>query len=193
MTITDQIARFFATRGGSEYGGECVTQLEHALQCALLAEQDGASVELVAAALLHDIGHLLHDLPADAPDSGIDDHHENSGYRFLEKHFMPAVTEPVRLHVAAKRYLCAMDHDYQAQLSPPSLVSLQLQGGQMTEAECREFRENPYWQNALQLRRWDDLAKVERLPTPSLEHFLATVSRIAIGQPHHQSDPQAPV
>ncbi len=182
MNITDQIAHCFATRGDSEYGGESVTQLEHALQCALLAEQAGASGELIVAALLHDIGHLLHDLPADAPEHGIDDHHENSGYRFLEKHFAPAVTEPVRQHVAAKRYLCSVDPDYQAQLSPPSLLSLQLQGGKMSDDELSAFRATPHWQDALRLRRWDDLAKEVDLVTPDLQHYLPLIEQALIEQ-----------
>ncbi|MCA9134464.1 MAG: HD domain-containing protein [Planctomycetales bacterium] len=178
MSISTELAILFAERGDSEYGGEPVTQLEHALQCARLAERERASPALIVASLLHDVGHLLHELPVDAPEQGIDDHHENSGYRYLEKHFSAAVTEPVRLHVAAKRYLCTMDSDYTAQLSPPSLVSLELQGGKMSEAELSEFRTSPYWQDALRLRRWDDLAKEVDLETPPLEHFLKWVEQL---------------
>ncbi len=177
--ITRQIAGCFAKKGDSEYGGENVTQLEHALQCAFLAEQSGAARELIVASLLHDIGHLLHDLPDDAPDQGIDDHHENSGYRFLEDNFSPAVAEPVRLHVAAKRYLCTVDAAYEGQLSEPSLVSLRLQGGKMSEEELAEFRKSPYWEDALSLRRFDDLAKVVDLKTPSLEHYLPIIDQVA--------------
>jgi phosphonate degradation associated HDIG domain protein len=179
LNIIEQISHCFATRGDSEYGGESVTQLEHALQCAWLAEQAGASPELTVASLLHDIGHLLHDLPDDAPEQGIDDHHENSGYRFLERHFSLAVTEPVRLHVAAKRYLCTVDPQYEAQLSPPSLLSFQLQGGCMSAAELAEFRASVYWEEALSLRRWDDLAKVVDLSTPDLKHYLPLISQLA--------------
>ena len=179
MNIAELVAQCFATKGDSEYGGENVTQLEHALQCAWLAEQAGATRELVVAALLHDIGHLLHDLPDDAPDHGVDDHHENSGYRFLEKYLPPAVTEPVRQHVAAKRYLCTVDETYQAQLSPPSLLSLKLQGGLMSPDELTEFRSSPFWQDSLQLRRWDDLAKIAALPTPDLQHYLPFVAELA--------------
>ena len=180
MNIAEEISKCFAARGDSEYGGESVTQLEHALQCAWMAEQAGAMPELIVASLLHDIGHLLHDLPADAPDHGIDDHHENSGYRFLQKHFTPAVTEPVRQHVAAKRYLCTVEPAYLAQLSAPSLVSLKLQGGKMSEAELAEFRSSPHWDDALSLRRWDDLAKVVDLPTPDLQHYLPMISQVAL-------------
>lgn len=182
MNITQQIAHCFATRGDSEYGGESVTQLEHALQCAHLAEQENATTELIVAALLHDIGHLLHDLPVDAPDQGIDDHHENSGYRFLEKHFSNAVTEPVRQHVAAKRYLCTVDADYQAQLSEPSLVSLRLQGGLMSSEELQAFTASEFWQDSIRLRRWDDLAKVVDLKTPDLQHYLPMIEQVALSK-----------
>ncbi len=178
MTISARIVKLFQQRGDSEYGGEAVTQLEHALQCAALAEQENVPDSLVVAALLHDVGHLLHELPDDAPDSGVDDHHENSGYHFLKSHFSPAVTEPVKLHVAAKRYLCAVDADYRSSLSQASQVSLELQGGEMTEAEREEFRENTHYEAALRLRKWDDTAKDPEATTPSLEHFAACIDRV---------------
>ncbi|MEM8677903.1 MAG: phosphonate degradation HD-domain oxygenase [Planctomycetota bacterium] len=173
--IPEQIADLFDRRGDSEYGGEAVTQLEHALQCAQLAEQAGASDALVVAALLHDIGHLLHDLPDDAPDEGIDDRHEASGYHFLREHFEEAVSAPVRMHVAAKRYLCTVEAEYLAQLSPPSLLSFELQGGMMDPAELDEFRNSPHWEAAVQLRRWDDAAKSPGAATPSVAHYLPRV------------------
>ena len=177
--ITQQLQQLFADRGESEYGGEAVTQLEHALQAAQLAEQASATASLVVAALLHDVGHLLHDLPEDAPDDGIDDRHETSGHRFLQKHFRSDVSEPVRLHVAAKRYLCTKDPSYLAQLSEPSIVSLQLQGGSMSREELDEFESSPYWREALELRRWDDLAKVVGLKTPDLDHYLPLITAVA--------------
>ncbi|MEO8268401.1 MAG: phosphonate degradation HD-domain oxygenase [Aureliella sp.] len=179
MDITQHIAQCFATRGDSEYGGENVTQLEHALQCAHLAEQAGASTELVVAALLHDIGHILHELPDDAPEQGIDDHHEHSGYRFLQKHFSSAVTEPVRQHVNAKRYLCTVDSEYQSKLSEPSLVSLRLQGGLMSPREQQDFTTCEHWQDSVSLRRWDDQAKVTDLQTPDLQHYLPMIEQTA--------------
>lgn len=171
--VQQEIAELFRRRGASLYGGEGVTQLEHALQAALLAEQAGALPPQILAALLHDIGHLLHDLPDDAPDRGVDDVHEQLGYEWLIERFGPEVSEPVRLHVVAKRYLCAVDPGYQATLSPPSLLSLQLQGGPFTAEEVRQFERHPYFRESVELRRWDDLAKVEQLDTPAIDHFLA--------------------
>ena len=168
---TSTVIALFAMHGASEYGGEAVTQEEHALQCAELAAADGAPATLIAAALLHDIGHLLHDLPADAPERGIDDLHEALGGRWLESRFVPAVTEPVRLHVAAKRYLCATEPAYEAALSAPSRVSLGLQGGPFTPDEVAAFEQNPYFRDALRLRRWDDTGKVDGLVTRAVAEF----------------------
>jgi phosphonate degradation associated HDIG domain protein len=171
-SVIKTVFDLFRRRGGSLYGGEAVTQLEHALQAAHMAERAGAEPALVTAALLHDVGHLLHDLPADAPDKGIDDVHEKLGDAWLRRHFVPAVCDPVRLHVAAKRYLCAVEPVYLASLSEPSRLSLQLQGGPFAEAEAREFEREPFFRESVALRRWDDLAKVAGLPTPDLGHFL---------------------
>lgn len=179
MSCADQILELFAKRGDSQYGHEAVTQREHALQCGFLAEQSGASASLIVAALLHDIGHLLHELPDDAPDQGIDDKHENSGYAFLNRHFDPRVSEPVRLHVAAKRYLCTVDENYENQLSEPSRISLALQGGTMSAEELENFRDQPYWEEAVRLRHWDDLAKVTDLPTPGIDHFRQYIDQLA--------------
>jgi phosphonate degradation associated HDIG domain protein len=175
-TMADTIADLFRRKGGSLYGGESVTQLEHALQAAQLAEQTGATPASIVAALLHDVGHLLHDLPDDAPDDGIDDVHERLGDHWLRKAFEPAVCDPVRLHVAAKRYLCTVDSEYQASLSPASLQSLHLQGGPFNRQEAREFEAEPYFKESVELRRWDDLAKEPGLETPSLAHFLTYLS-----------------
>lgn len=112
IPTVDDIVHLLEACGDSQYGGERVSQIEHALQSATLAENQQASIELIVAALLHDVGHLLHQLPDDAPDVGIDDHHEASGYHYLKKLLPAAVTEPVRLHVPAKRYLCKVDEDY---------------------------------------------------------------------------------
>uniref|UniRef100_A0A7C2P853 HD domain-containing protein n=1 Tax=Schlesneria paludicola TaxID=360056 RepID=A0A7C2P853_9PLAN len=168
---TANVLELFRQRGGSLYGGEAVTEQEHALQAAWLAEQAGAPPALIVAALLHDIGHLLHNLPEDAPDHGIDDRHEHSGASWLRRYFGPEVAEPVRLHVAAKRYLCAVEPRYLQQLSAPSQLSLRLQGGAMSPEEVHDFERHPHAQAAVRLRHWDDAAKIAGLETPLLEHF----------------------
>jgi phosphonate degradation associated HDIG domain protein len=167
----EQILRLFRERGGAAYLGEPVSQTEHALQAAWAAERAGATSALVAAALLHDLGHLLHDLPEDCARSGIDDSHEERGARWLADCFGPDVVGPVRLHVPAKRYLCATEPGYFERLSEASVVSLRLQGGPLTAAQAAAFREDPHAEAAVALRRWDEAAKVAGLPTPSLDHF----------------------
>ena len=161
----------FRLRGDSEYGKEAVSQIEHALQTAYAAEQMGGSPQFVTACLLHDVGHLLHDLPEDAPDHNIDDEHEQLGAAWLYEYFLPEVVEPIRLHVAAKRYLCAVDSEYFSRLSPPSVQSLELQGGPMTPAQASHFESHPHFKSAIALRRLDDQAKIPNLPTPPLSHY----------------------
>jgi phosphonate degradation associated HDIG domain protein len=180
--ILTRIELFFAERGAEEYHGEAVTQLEHALQSAAAGEREGASSELIVAALLHDIGHLLQSHGEDAAERGIDDRHESLGQRFLQKHFGRAVTEPVRLHVAAKRYLCAVEPEYLARLSPASRRSLELQGGPMSRSEAATFEGEEFYREATQLRRWDDMAKVPGLPTPKLEQFRDRIERALQGK-----------
>jgi phosphonate degradation associated HDIG domain protein len=173
--ITEQIIHLFNTNGGSMYGGEDVTQLEHALQCATLAKQNNASNELITASLLHDIGHLLHDLPDDASDNGIDDVHEELAAKYLEQHFKKSVVEPVKLHVQAKRYLCAVADGYFKSLSEPSKISLGFQGGIMNQNEVIEFEKNEFFKDAVALRKWDDLAKDATLASPSLDTFINAI------------------
>jgi phosphonate degradation associated HDIG domain protein len=168
---TLEILRLFREHGSSQYGREAVTQLEHALQAAFLAERENAEPALIVAALLHDLGHLLHTLPDDAPDQGVDDRHEALAAKWLTKRFGPAIIEPVGLHVEAKRYLSATDPGYHGQLSPPSALSLELQGGPMTEEESRRFEGHRSFAAAVRLRRWDDAAKIVGLATPPIEHF----------------------
>lgn len=169
--IVAEIIDLFRARGDSGYGHEAVTQLEHALQAATLALENNATSELIAAALLHDIGHLLHELPDDAPDQGIDDHHERVGFHFLKSHFGPATYEPVKMHVDAKRYMCLARPGYYETLSEPSQVSLRLQGGPMDAEEANQFESNPHYQAAVELRIWDDTAKDPEKKTPPLEAF----------------------
>lgn len=177
-----EVLTLFAQHGGSQYGGEAVSQLEHGIQAAAWAEREGATPELITAALLHDVGHLLHSLPDDAPDNGVDDLHEVLGAEWLDKRFPATVLEPVRMHVDAKRYLCAAEPNYRAGLSEPSELSLQLQGGPMNKAECEAFRANPHFEAAVRLRRWDDLAKDPEMETPSLEHFMQYVEQASSRQ-----------
>ncbi len=169
--ITQQILDLFENNGSSMYGGEEVTQLEHALQCAELARIHYATDELVTAALLHDIGHLLHDLPDDASDNGIDDMHELLGEKYLTQHFKLGAVEPVKLHVQAKRYLCATEPGYHEALSAPSKISLEFQGGVMDQIEVEAFEKNEFYKDAVALRRWDDLAKDPNLVSPPIESF----------------------
>jgi [1-hydroxy-2-(trimethylamino)ethyl]phosphonate dioxygenase len=183
MSIIDQIISLFRQRGDAMYGGEAVTQTEHALQTAHLAERSGSPSTLIAAALLHDFGHLVHDLPEDAADLGMDDAHEALGARWLADHFGLSVTEPGRLHVAAKRYLCAVDEDYLARLSPASVQSLALQGGPMSDAEIRAFEKLPFAADAVKLRRWDDQAKIPGLEVPGLAHYRHHLDSTRSGAP----------
>jgi len=168
--IVDEIMGNFAARGGRHYG-EQVTELQHALQCATFAQRNGESPNLVAACLLHDYGHLLHDLGEDIADKGVDARHEEVGANWLKRHFVEEVVEPVRLHVAAKRYLCWKEADYLAGLSEASLLSLKLQGGPMNDEEGREFEALPHCDAAVRLRRYDDMGKVTDMETPAVTEF----------------------
>jgi [1-hydroxy-2-(trimethylamino)ethyl]phosphonate dioxygenase len=169
--IIQEIFDAFAAHGDQLYIGEPVSMTEHMLQAAQAAERDGASPSLVAAALLHDFGHLIHDLPDDSAEHGVDTRHEEVGAAYLGRYFVPAVVEPTRMHVAAKRYLCAVDPGYLAQLSPASILSLKLQGGPFTPEEARAFEALPFAQEAARLRRYDDAAKIAGDQTPGLEHY----------------------
>ncbi len=175
--LVERITRLFEQRGDNMYAGEPVTQTEHALQCAMQAEQVGASAAMIAAALLHDVGHLLHDFDEDCAEQGIDDRHEQLGAEWLQEHFGPDVSEPVRLHVPAKRYRCSVDQAYHDRLSDASKLSLRLQGGPMVADEASKFREHPFFGDAIQLRTWDEAAKATNLETPTLAHFLTYVEQ----------------
>jgi phosphonate degradation associated HDIG domain protein len=171
VRVIDEVFSLFIDRGQGAYFGEAVTETEHALQCAYLAEESGAGSELIAAALLHDVGHLLHGLGEDVAGQGRDGRHEEGGAAWLARHFGSAVVDPVRLHVAAKRYLCAVEPHYHAGLSPASRLSLGLQGGPFTPDEVRSFEQGPWFRSAVAVRRWDDAAKVPGLAVPGLEHY----------------------
>ena len=171
MNVVDEIFRIFENRGDQAYFGEPVSQKEHALQSAHQAEQEGAEQSLIVAALLHDIGHLVHGMGEDIADQGVDARHEDAGEAWLARHFPPEVTEPVKLHVAAKRYLCRINRAYLDQLSPASQQSLALQGGPFSEDGAREFERHRYYHQAVRLRTWDDRAKTPGLAVPDLEHY----------------------
>jgi [1-hydroxy-2-(trimethylamino)ethyl]phosphonate dioxygenase len=179
MNVVEEILQIFESRGDDAYFGEPVSQKEHALQTAHRAEQGGAPPALVVAALLHDIGHLVHGLSEDIADRGLNGRHEEAGEAWLTRHFPPEVTEPVKLHVAAKRYLCRVDPEYLAHLSPASVQSLALQGGPFSDAEVHEFEDHRYFREAIRLRRWDDLAKIPGLEVPGLEHYRSKVEQAA--------------
>ena len=172
------IADIFERRGADSYLGEAVTMSEHMLQAAQLAEAAGAGDELVAAALLHDIGHYTSEFPADAQDQGIDNRHNEAGAVVLAPFFPRLVTDCVRHHVPAKRYLCATDPGYFARLSEASVLTLKLQGGPMGAAEVEQFRRQPHLDDILRVRIWDDEAKVAGRPTPSFAHYAPILQRV---------------
>ncbi|MEO1490701.1 MAG: HD domain-containing protein [Pseudomonadota bacterium] len=177
-TIIPFLAEIFARRGAEEYLGEPVSISEHMLQGAQLAKDAGATEEVIAAALLHDVGHFTHDFPTDAADQGIDSQHEEAGAAILAAHFPKVVVDCVRYHVAAKRYLCATDPAYFARLSEASVLSLKLQGGPMSKDEVQAFADNPDLEAVLQVRIWDDEAKIPGKPTPGFAHYAPLLQRV---------------
>jgi phosphonate degradation associated HDIG domain protein len=182
MSVVDQLFTLFRQTGNGLYFGEAVTETEHALQSAHLAEQNGAAPELIAAALLHDVGHLLHGLPEDVAVHGIDGRHEDAGAAWLGRYFGPPIVDPVRLHVTAKRYLCAVEPDYHADLSEASQRSLCLQGGPLSPEEVARFEQEPWFHSAVALRRWDDAAKVPGLVVPALDHYRSCLEAVLLRQ-----------
>ena len=177
----EAIRRVYATGADALYGGEAITQQQHALQCAALARAAGAGPALIGAAFLHDIGHLLHGLGEDCAERGIDDRHEVSGAALLARGFPPEVSEPVRLHVDAKRWLCHAEPAYHASLSPASQHSLGLQGGVFSIAEADAWIAREHAPAAVALRRWDDLAKDPQASVPGLDRVWPLVAALANG------------
>jgi phosphonate degradation associated HDIG domain protein len=179
-TLQDELAEIFARRATGRYGLERVSQLQHALQTAAQAEAAGAAPALMLASLLHDIGHLVHRLGENPAADGVDNRHEMLGAKWLAKRGLPAaVTEPVRLHVAAKRFLCGTEGDYFARLAPDSVLSLKLQGGPMGADEAAVFRDLPYAEDAVALRRFDEAAKDPHAVTPDAAHYLKLLDALA--------------
>jgi phosphonate degradation associated HDIG domain protein len=179
MTTCEELLSIYARRGSAAYFGEAVTVAEHSLQAAYFAQLSGASDALVVATLLHDIGHLIEPMPDDIADWKTDACHELIGSRWLAARFGPAVWEPVRLHVPAKRYLCATDSAYISRLSAASVQTLRLQGGPMSAAEIAAFEAQPYRREAVLVRQWDDQGKIAGLRTPDFTHYRALIDRLA--------------
>jgi phosphonate degradation associated HDIG domain protein len=180
MLSIEDIEELFRRRGGEQYSGEPVTQLQHALQSAALAEAEGADDELVTAALLHDLGHLVHDLGETPTLRGVDDVHQYIALPFLRGLFPDRVLDAVKLHVDAKRWLCATRPGYHEALSDDSKRSLVLQGGVFDASQAEAFAALPGGQEAVRLRIWDDLAKSAVAVTPPLSHFLARARRCTL-------------
>jgi predicted HD phosphohydrolase len=178
-TVASDILLLYSQRRLAAFFGETVSPLQHALQCAYLALRADASDSMVAATLLHDIGYQLLESRDRRLDWGIKDCHEELGALWLERHFDLAVTEPIRLHGTAKRYLAATEPNYLQGLSEPSRVRLLLQGGAFSRREAKQFESLPYFDDAIQLRRWDDEAKQAGLRVPSLSAYLPLLHSLA--------------
>jgi [1-hydroxy-2-(trimethylamino)ethyl]phosphonate dioxygenase len=171
LDTVDRVFEVLATGGGTAYFGEPVTVLEHSLQAAWIIQRGGGQETLVAAALLHDLGHLLHVEGEDAAHRGLDTRHEELGVAALAGHLPAAVLDPIRMHVAAKRYLCFAEPGYLKALSPASVESLALQSGPMTAREAEAYLAAPHAREAVRLRRADDAAKTAGLAVPALETY----------------------
>ncbi len=171
-TLRREIEELYGTRGHRRYDLEEISQLQHALQTATMAEQQGEPPAIVLAALLHDVGHMVHGLGENPAAEGIDGRHEIAGANWLAARLPASVSEPVRLHVAAKRYLCGTEPGYTEILAPDSVLSLRLQGGPMTADEAARFRALPFAEDAIRIRRMDDAAKDLTAKTPDVAHFL---------------------
>lgn len=191
LSLAD-IETLFATHGAAQYSGEPVTQLEHALQTARLAEMAGADDELVTAALLHDLGHLLADEGESPTLRGIDDRHQYFALPFLRGVFGERVLDAIRWHVDAKRFLCASRPGYRESLSDDSKRSLELQGGVFDPQEAAAFIARPHADDAVALRLWDDLAKAPEMTTPPLSHYLARARRCMLSASDAGSDFESP-
>lgn len=170
--LREEIRDIYLGNAKRPYGLYGINQLQHALQSAAHAEAQALSSPLVIACLLHDVGHMIHDLGEAPAEDGVDDLHEALGAEWAATRFPPPVSEPIRLHVAAKRYLCSVEPGYQASLSKDSLISLALQGGVMDSAEQLAFLHETFADQAITLRRIDELAKDKNAVTDDLDAFL---------------------
>ena len=174
----DDVLRTYRVPGHRHYG-EDVTELQHALQCAAFARQAGEPPVVIAAALLHDYGHLCHQFGEDIANHGVDARHEHVGYQKLKPLFTEDIVDACRLHVAAKRYLCWKEPAYLDGLSDASRTSLHLQGGPMNADEAREFESEPHFDLAVRVRRYDDMGKVPEMATPDLDSFIPLLQTFA--------------
>jgi [1-hydroxy-2-(trimethylamino)ethyl]phosphonate dioxygenase len=179
MTLdASNLGRILERRGGDSYLGEDVTMLEHMLQAATLAEAENADDELVAAALLHDIGHYTGEFPEELA-LEVNNHHDEGGAAVLAPFFPARMVDCVRNHVAAKLYLCAVDSAYLDKLSPASVRTMELQGGPMSPMQVAAFESNSAFADAVRVRQWDDQAKVADQKTPDFRHFKPMLQRLA--------------
>ena len=177
-TVVAFLGDIFDRRGGEEYLGEPVTMAQHMLQGATFAEQQGLGEDIIVAALLHDIGHFTSEFGTYSTDDTHDRHHEEAGAQVLAAFFPTLVTDCVRYHVAAKRYLCATRPSYFDRLSAASVHTLNLQGGPMSADEVAAFETNPNLAEIIQVRYLDEAGKVADMITPDYAHFAPMVQRV---------------
>ena len=177
--IVEEIFAAFAVSGHMDYG-ENISMQEHMLQAACVAEQKGEDDAVIVATLLHDYGHLVCNMPNNTFLDGVNNFHEEAGANALERWFGEDIVGAVRLHVDAKRYLCAATPDYMDKLSAASITTLEVQGGPMNEDEMAAFREKPGHKLALKVRVYDDMGKEPQMERPELEHYRAMLKRTLI-------------
>ena len=169
MHIVDVIIKYYKTNNDL-YIGEKITISDHMIQTAMLAEKNHSSKSLICVCLLHDFGHFVLEKPDILPSKSLDGKHEEIGFNFLKNYFMPEITEPIRLHVQAKRYLCR-NKSYYDHLSHPSKISLKLQGGIMDDEECKRFTSIKFCKEAIMLRKYDDNGKVPETKMKKIDDF----------------------
>ena len=179
--IVDLIEDIFLRRGAESYLGEQVTMAQHMLQTAQCAEEAGADNSQIVAALLHDIGHYKNEIPETSLAKGVNNYHEEAGANFLEEYFPDSVVEPIRQHVAAKRYLCAVKSDYFERLSSASVHTLNLQGGPMNDKEIEEFEKNDYLDHCINLRYWDEEGKDPERDHPPFSYYRPLIDSLVKG------------
>ncbi len=176
--LVEYLRDIFLRRGAESYLGESVTMSQHMLQTAYNAEKAGEPAWVITSALLHDIGHYTGEFPEDYIEQGVDNRHEHTGPAILEKFFDAEIVEPVRLHVQAKQYLCAVDPDYLGDLSDASVKTLELQGGPFNSDQVAAFEKNPHLETTIKIRKYDDGGKVAGVQTPDIDHYLAIVQQV---------------